>query len=149
MKRILLAAVLVVVATVPCAQATPDGCFSPLEWAGEGKAGFRACNKTADCEICAAESGAAFGFCTAYCEAMDCDGDEPAASETACLKVKDKYMQVTGKQTLPCEGGREQAASCGSFASCSDCFWGGDEAECALCADFLRDPGDCTNICTP
>jgi len=26
---------------------------------------------------------------------MDCDSEAPAASGTACLKVKDKYIQIT------------------------------------------------------
>jgi hypothetical protein len=148
MKKILLAAALVVVGTVPCAQGKQDGCFSPLEWEGEGKAGFRACNKTAGCEICAAESGAAFGFCAAYCEAMDCDDDEPAASEAACLKVKDKYIQVTGNPKLPCEGDRLERVSCGSFSSCIYCLEG-EEDTCTDCADDLSSLGGCTNICSP
>ena len=36
---------------------------------------------------------------TAY--GMDCDGDDPQASETACNKVKSKFQQVTGHQP-PC-----------------------------------------------
>ena len=59
--------------------------------------------------ICDNESGAAFGLCNAYCEAMDCelanDGDpqtEPAASQNACDKVRGKYQHYTGKD-LPCE----------------------------------------------
>ena len=52
-------------------------------------------------EACANETGAAYGLCNAYCEAMDCDG-EPEASATACSKVQDKYTQITGHD-LPCE----------------------------------------------
>src|SRR5260221_520465 len=33
--------------------------------------------------ICDNESGAAFGLCNAYCEAMDCDSASPQASATA------------------------------------------------------------------
>ena len=51
-------------------------------------------------EACANETGAAYGLCNAYCEAMDCDG-EPEASATACSKVQDKYTQITG-HGLPC-----------------------------------------------
>ena len=51
--------------------------------------------------ICDLESGAAYGLCNAYCEAMDCDSDTPHASETACLKVQDKFIQKTGRD-LPC-----------------------------------------------
>ena len=54
-------------------------------------------------DICDGEVGAAFGLCNAYCEAMDCDGDAPQASDRACDKVADKYLQVTGLFNLPCE----------------------------------------------
>jgi len=33
--------------------------------------------------VCDHESGAAFGLCNAYCEAMDCDSANPQASATA------------------------------------------------------------------
>jgi len=52
--------------------------------------------------VCDNESGAAFGLCTAYCEAMDCDSDTPHASATACSKVRNKFMQITGRD-LPCQ----------------------------------------------
>jgi hypothetical protein len=52
--------------------------------------------------ICDSESGAAFGLCNAYCEAMDCDSANPQASATACTKVKDKFTNITGRP-LPCE----------------------------------------------
>ena len=157
MKGLILATVVLLAGVPVFAQGTPDGetraqkdgCFSPLEWAGEWKAGFRACKKTAGCEICAAESGAAFGLCTAYCEAMDCAGEEPAASEAACLKVKDPYIQVTGNEALPCEEDGGGGAHCGSFAACIECLDAGVEAECIKCADDLRSTGGCTNICNP
>jgi len=59
--------------------------------------------------VCDGEFGRAFGLCSAYCEAMDCDlandGDpntSPNASNTACGNIRDKYMRVTGED-LPCE----------------------------------------------
>jgi hypothetical protein len=52
--------------------------------------------------VCDSETGAAFGLCNAYCEAMDCDSDSPQASETACTKVKNKFTNLTGHE-LPCE----------------------------------------------
>jgi len=71
--------------------------------------GFLASNATAgDCD---GESGAAYGLCNAYCEAMDCDG-APQASQNACDKVEAKYINITG-MTLPCE-----APSCQSDADC-------------------------------
>ncbi|HET9228184.1 MAG TPA: hypothetical protein VFR31_16020 [Thermoanaerobaculia bacterium] len=52
--------------------------------------------------VCDDESGAAFGLCNAYCEAMDCESENPQASATACAKVQNKFMQLTGRD-LPCE----------------------------------------------
>src|SRR6185295_11135442 len=59
--------------------------------------------------VCDAETGAAYGLCNAYCEAMDCelanDGDpgtEPHASATACSKVRSKFQNVTGRD-VTCE----------------------------------------------
>src|SRR5215213_9166123 len=52
--------------------------------------------------VCDNETGAAFGLCNAYCEAMDCDSDDPQASDTACSRVRGKFTQITGRD-LPCE----------------------------------------------
>jgi hypothetical protein len=52
--------------------------------------------------VCDMETGAAYGLCTAYCEAMDCETDNPNASATACSKVRGKFQQTTGRD-LPCE----------------------------------------------
>lgn len=55
--------------------------------------------------ICDNESGAAFGLCNAYCEAMDCDSASPQASATACSKVRSKFQNVSGHDVtceLPC-----------------------------------------------
>lgn len=52
--------------------------------------------------VCDSESGAAYGLCNAYCEAMDCESANAQASPTACTKVRDKFMNITGRP-LPCE----------------------------------------------
>lgn len=52
--------------------------------------------------ICDSQIGAAYGLCTAYCEAMDCDSAAPQASPTACSRVRGNYERITG-QPLPCE----------------------------------------------
>lgn len=52
--------------------------------------------------VCDNETGAAYGLCNAYCEAMDCESDNPSASATACTRVRDKFEQITGRD-LPCE----------------------------------------------
>jgi hypothetical protein len=52
--------------------------------------------------VCDSESGSAYGLCTAYCEAMDCDYEQTSAAEMACLKVRDRFVQQTGRD-VPCE----------------------------------------------
>ena len=51
--------------------------------------------------VCDAETGAAYGFCNAYCEAMDCDSDAPNASANACSQVRGKFQNITGRD-VPC-----------------------------------------------
>jgi len=52
--------------------------------------------------VCDPLSGAQFGLCNAYCEAMDCDSDEPQASEKACLKVYDNFLKHSNVIVPPC-----------------------------------------------
>ena len=52
-------------------------------------------------DVCVGLSGASWGLCNAYCEAMDCDSGSPQASLTACDKVYDKFLQLEG-QLPPC-----------------------------------------------
>jgi hypothetical protein len=75
--------------------------------------------------VCDMESGAAYGLCNAYCEAMDCDSDNPSASETACSKVKNKFTNITGRDLpcaaaiCPCEGIPEwEAVLAGETLAC-------------------------------
>lgn len=44
----------------------------------------------ADEDVCDGLTGAAWGLCNAYCEAMDCDG-VPQASDAACNRVADNF----------------------------------------------------------
>ena len=54
-------------------------------------------------DACDGLYGAAYGLCNAYCEAMDCDSvTAPQASANACVKVFDRFAQITG-DVLPCE----------------------------------------------
>ena len=49
-------------------------------------------------------TGAAWGLCNAYCEAMDCESDAPNASQTACDRVLEMFQQKTSANFLPpCE----------------------------------------------
>ena len=52
-------------------------------------------------DVCDGETGAAYGLCNDYCEAMDCDSKEPQASTEACSKVDSKFEKITGKP-IPC-----------------------------------------------
>lgn len=69
--------------------------------------------------ICDGESGAAYGLCNAYCEAMDCESANPQASAAACTKVRDKFINVTGRP-LPCE--TCPAPPPGTLCPCVDAF---------------------------
>lgn len=62
----------------------------------------------ADCED---EFGAAYGLCNAYCEAMNCDSDNPRASSTACGKVLTKYNEISGS-VPPCVAAAPAACPC-------------------------------------
>ncbi len=48
------------------------------------------------------DGGTAWGLCNAYCEAMDCDSDDPRASDQACQRVLDNFM-VHDPGPIPCE----------------------------------------------
>jgi hypothetical protein len=152
MKGVVIGTMVLILGSVMSARAGEDVCFDPLEWAGESKAGIKACEKMAGCEICATDSGAAYGLCLAFCETMECADEEPAATDRACLQLKNTYIQLTGKAALPCEEGREPLEACGSFASCIWCLEDGDPSDpsgdCAWCAQNLRDHG-CINVCEP
>src|SRR5215208_6110421 len=52
--------------------------------------------------FCDNETGAAYGLCNAYCEAMDCFSANPGASANACSKVRSMFQNITGRD-IPCE----------------------------------------------
>ncbi len=84
MKALTLTFALLLLCTGAALASTPDG------------------QTPAEETVCDSETGAAFGLCNAYCEAMDCESEDPQASETACTKVRGKFMNITGRD-LPCE----------------------------------------------
>ena len=121
--------------------------------------------------VCENEVGAAFGLCNAYCEAMDCDSDNPNANDIACQRVGDKFIQLTG-QDLPCEGDEcfdanvyasmgldSFKASCDVKAECAfplgcstaimppceQCSSTGEN--CDLCNNLLEVFFGCQNVC--
>ena len=48
-------------------------------------------------------TGAAWGLCNAYCEAMDCDHETPQASARACEQVLANFHRLTNGEDPPCE----------------------------------------------
>ena len=88
MKRImttfLFAAGLVLAVPLVASAQTPDGETPAVE------------------TVCDGASGAAFGLCIAYCEAMDCDDNLPEASLYACESVRRTFNRITGGD-VPCE----------------------------------------------
>lgn len=72
---------------VPSVAATPDG-FTPSQETVCEDAGL---------------TGALWGLCNAYCQAMDCDSDSPKASLEACRKTAQKYAEKSSGAVLPCE----------------------------------------------
>ena len=66
--------------------------------------------------VCDNETGAAYGLCNAYCEAMDCDSPEPHASATACSKVGSHFERITGSD-LPCNATCPCTAALSLFAA--------------------------------
>lgn len=54
-------------------------------------------------DVCAGETGAGWGLCNAFCDAMKCGTPEQNASPNACDKVKANYQAKTGNPSLPCE----------------------------------------------
>jgi len=77
-----------------------SGSVVPVEGVVAGKwEHWEACENTSACDD---YSDALHGLCTAYCEAMDCTGDAPAASEEACQNVRSQFFNKGGDR-LPCE----------------------------------------------
>lgn len=77
-------AVWTVLASAAFAGGTPDGATPAEE------------------DVCDGYTGRAYGLCTAYCEAMDCDDERVHASDAACASVRRNFVKATGSE-LPCE----------------------------------------------
>jgi len=83
---------------------------------------------------CNGQTGAAYGLCTSYCEAMDCDSASPAATGTACNKVYSNFLRLTGQAPpclCPCAAGWgvvQQAAAAANLAV-TTCEVGGNESQ--------------------
>lgn len=46
--------------------------------------------------------GAAFAACNVYCEALDCDGDDPNGSERSCQRALNRFRDLTDGSVPPC-----------------------------------------------
>ena len=67
--------------------------------------------------VCDVYSGAAFGLCNAYCEAMDCGHPEQAASPRACERVLSNFEKITGIT----DGELQMVGNCGICVTDDDC----------------------------
>lgn len=52
--------------------------------------------------VCDELSGALYGLCVAYCEAMDCDHGDHKASDEACERVLTNFMNHSPEEFPPC-----------------------------------------------
>ena len=98
--------------------------------------------------LCDNQSGAAFGLCNAYCEAMDCDCPtasnptcEPRASATACTRVSDRYTQITGNGIV-CEA---TPVSCPCL-DVTDARWSEGDDTWVQFANGTRNVTSCSNV---
>ncbi len=75
-------------------------------------------------DVCTAAGlvGAAWGLCNAYCEALDCDSDDPKASAKACSRVRANFQRTTGGDELPCEA----VCPCSLPIDFDSPLWGGE-----------------------
>jgi hypothetical protein len=53
--------------------------------------------------VCDGLEGALKGLCNSYCEALDCDSDNPYANEKACERVAENFAKHADGESLPCE----------------------------------------------
>jgi len=57
-------------------------------------------------DVCDSLTGAAYGLCVSYCEAMDCGDANQHSDDEACLRVKANYQRIEGtNKAFPCECG--------------------------------------------
>ncbi len=77
-------------------------CFLMLGAPGAAVSGTPDGMTPAEETVCDALSGARWGLCNAYCEAMDCDSDAARASEKACTRVLENYRRHASQSDPPC-----------------------------------------------
>ena len=89
--------------------------------------------------VCDLQSGAAFGLCNAYCEAMDCDSLDPNASPNACERVASNYKKITNSD-ISC------AIACSADDECGNCATPEDTE---ACCQLHSDPTNPFQVCEP
>ncbi len=67
-----------------------------------GGAGTPDGDPPSDETVCDDLSGRAFGLCTAFCEAQDCDAPGKK-NNTSCDQLRENYGRLTGDPRFPCE----------------------------------------------
>ncbi len=99
--------------------------------------------------VCDGLSGAAFGLCNAYCEALDCDLDAGYDQHPkACDKVLANFMKKTDGEEPPCLGSvcTPEDIECGGKPM--DCLDGAGNVCGQFCSKTFNN-GRCVNVrCT-
>lgn len=85
--------------------------------------------------VCDGYNGVAGGLCNAYCGAMACASDEPGASDRACERKRELFVEATG-DAPPCEQ-QQSACPCAEIQGFNDFLMG--DLDVTSC--FMPDPG--------
>jgi hypothetical protein len=78
--------------------------------------------------------GAAYAACHVYCEALNCDSEEPGGSERSCRNALARFEDLTDGATPPCEEPEGMICPCGAA-------WLGE-------GFFSQDPDVSSSTCT-
>jgi len=105
--------------------------------------------------VCDGLTGAAYGLCNAYCNAMKCGTDQQNASDNACGKVRNDFFKHSDLLYIPCDdpcqedvsNNPENECPCDFSASnpTRDC-WSDDELDFSTCP---MAPLGTKNNCSP
>ena len=85
--------------------------------------------------VCDGYERSAYGLCTAYCEAMDCDSEAYNASEKACDVIYLRFEKSTGEPP-PCEEVQCPAWRSGEL----DLIWTTFDSSCSMDDKVLKLP---------
>ena len=124
-------------------------------------------NAGAQADPCSGISGRAFGLCTAYCTAQQCQ-DQGASERQSCAELRKNFAKATGSSQFPCDpplgpcankgcsGNADTGActtcsppvslvtcQCGRFGVCTELTNG--EGACVDVSSLLGSPIQCTS----